>query len=599
MDDFRKQLKVDFEDYRSRFPNLEHIEKDEWAFNFWVLDKLFSVEEELIEECIVDYNDKGIDCFVWHEDTRDLYLIQNKYYNDDTKISKDYLMNDFLTRAIGALEKGTYTRSETLQKIYNKYHEDEDFCINSHLYVTNNTSKTQSLIDAIANYNEDHAEVGYTAKLFSLDDIEEAYYGEPIKERVSFDYILWTINKGTELVINNEAYKMTQALDAKYVLTPVLCIYDMVKKAKTKKYPLFEDNIREFLGSNGQVNKAIKKTLESPIDRRNFFFYNNGITMIVNDFGTGTASGKRREFRIDNPQIVNGCQTVSTIYETLSGLNEAKLEEEFKDTYVMLKILRIPSRDSSLKELYKNIVTYNNSQNAINEKAFVAASDVFKRVQTELEGKGFLLCIKQSDKHTFSEKYKTITPLKNLNKQFLTLFGLEELSNRNQFTIQLEKFLQVLLSFKETPQNAVQNKNKLLVHGSKENESVIEFIRNPALTSNDYLYLYLLYLRAEKAKRSSEGGRMPNPFYLIYCFANYECAGDINRISTSLDANDKVNNIINKYTLAIKQYYKKWIEKNEGKEYNDMIKAPLDKALMDRSVEDASDMIKMMADLAI
>ena len=461
MGDFRKQLLEDFGEYRSRFPNLEHIEKDEWAFNFWVLDKLFSVEEELIEECIVDYNDKGIDCFVWHEDTRDLYLIQNKYYNDDTKISKDYLMNDFLTRAIGALEKGTYTRSETLQKIFNKFHEDDDFCINSYLYVTNNTAKTKTLIDAIAAYNEDHAEKRYSAKMFSLDEIEEAYYGEPIKERVNFEYKLWTINKGTELVINNEAYKMTQALDAKYVLTPVICMYDMVKRAKAKQYPLFEDNIREYLGSNGQINKAIKKTLESPSDRRNFFFYNNGITMIVNDFGAGSTTGQKREFKIDNPQIVNGCQTVSTIYETLSGLNESKLEEEFKDTYVMLKILKIPSKDNTLKELYRNIVTYNNSQNAINEKAFVAASDVFKRVQTELEGKGFLLCIKQSDKHTYSEKYKTSTQLKNLNKHFTTLFGLEELVNRNHFIIQLEKFLQVLLSFKETPQNAVQNKNKL------------------------------------------------------------------------------------------------------------------------------------------
>ena len=55
-----------------------------------------------------------------------------------------------------------------------------------------------------------------------------------------------------------------------------------------------------------------------------------------------------------------------------------------------------------------------------------------------------------------------------------------------------------------------------------------------------------------------------------------------------------IDSVVGKYTLAITQYYKKWIEKNEGKEYNDMIKAPMDKTLMDKSVDDAMDMIKMM-----
>ena len=82
-----------------------------------------------------------------------------------------------------------------------------------------------------------------------------------------------TINKGTILNVNNEAYKMTQALDAKYVLTPVLTIYRMVESAQREKYPLFDDNIREYLGSSGTVNKKIKETLNNPLDRVNFFFY--------------------------------------------------------------------------------------------------------------------------------------------------------------------------------------------------------------------------------------------------------------------------------------------------------------------------------------
>lgn len=73
----------------------KNIRKPEWAFNFWVLDKLFSEDDQLIEEKIIDYDDKGIDCYVWHEDMHDLYLIQNKFYSEGSNLTVDYVMNDF------------------------------------------------------------------------------------------------------------------------------------------------------------------------------------------------------------------------------------------------------------------------------------------------------------------------------------------------------------------------------------------------------------------------------------------------------------------------------------------------------------------------
>ncbi|SHE57319.1 AIPR protein [Tissierella praeacuta DSM 18095] len=110
-------------------------------------------------------------------------------------------------------------------------------------------------------------------------------------------------------------------------------------------------------------------------------------------------------FKIKNPQIVNGCQTVNSIYEALNKIDPNKLDEEFKDCFVMLKILEINREDDNEKILYKDIVRYTNSQNSIKESTFIANRSEFLRLQTEFERKGFLLLIKQSDKHTFSEKY--------------------------------------------------------------------------------------------------------------------------------------------------------------------------------------------------
>lgn len=77
---FRDQIISDIKDYQERFPNVQNIHRMEWAFNYWVLDKLFYEDDELIEGKIVDFRDYGIDCFEIYEDTKDVYLIQNKFF---------------------------------------------------------------------------------------------------------------------------------------------------------------------------------------------------------------------------------------------------------------------------------------------------------------------------------------------------------------------------------------------------------------------------------------------------------------------------------------------------------------------------------------
>lgn len=582
MADFKKQILEDIDDYQSRLCAVEHIDNAPWAFNFWVLDKLFSIDEDLIEEQIVDYNDKGIDCFVWHEDLHDLYLIQNKFYEEGNNITIDYFFNDFLTRAIGALEKGTYKRSPALQEIYSKYHDEPDFDIHFQLYITNNSSKYPDLIKKIEEYNAANVAQRKEARLFSLNDIEELYFKGPNVEKKSFTYKITTINKGTILNIDNAAYNMHLAADGRFTLTPVTLIYRLLKEAKAKGYALFEENIREYLGSNGSVNKKIVDTLKDPQERNNFFFYNNGITIIVDNYSSVMTEGNKRSFTVTNPQIVNGCQTVNTIFETLNSLPESKLEKDFEDTFVMVKILKIPSNDDNLKELYRNIVTYNNSQNAINERAFAAAASEFKRIQAEFENKGFLIAIKQSDKHKFSKEYPKATTLITQSSVFQERFGLQ-LKKTKDFTIDLEKLLQVFLAFVSKPVDAIQNKSKLLKVDSTQNRVVIDFIRNPEVTAKDMVFLLLLYWRAELVKKNSDDKKSPNPFYLVNWFANYECNSNPANISSVLNSPEAVNKIIKKYTAIFQAYYKAYTEKYPGKDYNTMIKSQIDDALLETS----------------
>ena len=152
-----------------------------------------------------------------------------------------------------------------------------------------------------------------------------------------------------------------------------------------------------------------------------------------------------------------------------------------------------------MQTLSNNIVTYNNSQNAINQKAFAANTQAFIRVQTEFRKKGFLLCIKQSDKNTFSKEFKKPTKLLELNSAILEKFGLSDISKTKDLEIDLEKLLQVILAFISSAHEAITKKSQLLKPGTIQNKTVTEFIMGDG-TINDLLNLYLLYLRERKKR---------------------------------------------------------------------------------------------------
>ena len=585
--DFRKQIAEDIKDYQEKYPNINNICKEEWSFNFWVLDKLFFEDENVIEDKIVDYNDKGIDCYVWHEELKNLYLIQNKYYDDNSNVSVDYFFNDFLTRSIGALEKGTYNRSPELQKIFNKYSCDDDFQIYFYLYVTNNNVNDE-LINKIKNYNLTQS--NRVAKIFYLEDINNLYFREPKVDKKDLSAIIGTINKGTILNIDTEHYDIDQALDARYALTPVVVLYNLFQDAKKQNYPIFDANIREYLGAKGSTNKNIKNTLQDPNDRKNFFFYNNGITIICEDIKsiqTGSKiDGCNAWFEIKNPQIVNGCQTVSTINEVLDQFLDSKRFEEFKNTYVMAKFLKITDQSNSL---YKQIVRYNNSQNAIDEKTFVANKEEFIRIQNEFERRGLLVAIKQSDNYKFVEKYKIMTELINRSKSLLDKFGLS-FKTVKDFIIPLEKLLQVFLAYRSGAQQAYQKKSQLLVVGSNQYETVIQLIKDPNFTINQMIDLYLFYALCEQKKKDSEDKKIPVSFYVIDGIRKFEIDKTEKTIDMLLKDAINVEKLFKIYSMATNIYYSQMKTQKEI-EYNNMIKSELDYKLFEQCVDIAKQSI--------
>ena len=136
---------------------------------------------------------------------------------------------------------------------------------------------------------------------------------------------------------------------------------------------LMSPNIRDYLGmvrSAGNINFGIKETAKS--EPENFAIFNNGITILVNDFKFDADSSK---LTVSGVGIVNGGQTTGAIGE-LSDDESARLGE----ARVMARFVKCT--DPSVLE---DIVRFNNTQNKVEATDFRSKDPIQERLRAEFD----------------------------------------------------------------------------------------------------------------------------------------------------------------------------------------------------------------------
>lgn len=137
---------------------------------------------------------------------------------------------------------------------------------------------------------------------------------------------------------------------------------------------LFAHNLRSMLGDT-EVNAEMKKTLEN--NSNNFFYFNNGITILARTVRKPMAGGGNNDFatfHCEDISIVNGAQTVGTIGKYSETGN--KLE----NVYIPIRIIVRGEDENFASEVTKT----NNRQNRIESRDFVALDPEQTRIRTEL-----------------------------------------------------------------------------------------------------------------------------------------------------------------------------------------------------------------------
>ncbi len=165
---------------------------------------------------------------------------------------------------------------------------------------------------------------------------------------------------------------------------------------------LLEKNIRRYLGLNrNRVNEAMQETLLGN-KKDNFYFKNNGITMVCRKFSYNALQEKNWDIIAEDLQIINGGQTCKTIEQTI----ENNPDKDFSQVYVLIRLYEL-SADEDHDNLINEITLATNSQNPV-DLSDLRSNDIIQRtLETDIK----LLSYNYRRKKDVASTNESIIPL--------------------------------------------------------------------------------------------------------------------------------------------------------------------------------------------
>lgn len=353
------------------------------AFLFLVAQTMFDLTDDETLDSIVDGgNDFGVDV-LWFEppDQGELKiaLIQGKY-RKNLKGDAAFPENDIVKMidAIGALfdPDRPVTVNERLNK---RVEEVRSFIVDGAIprvvaIAANNgipwTSQAQQRIES--------------ASADFRDLVEWQHVGpEELLARLQAQKTI-----DTELQLIGQA--TVEPFDYRRVLMGRMSVGRLARLAEDHGNRLFERNIRRYLGLVGnRVNEGVAHTLRQPDQRRNFYFYNNGVTITCSKFRHNALQKENWRVQIDGLQIVNGGQTARTVQHVAKELGT-----QIDDAEILVRIYEIERNDDDLVEA---ITFATNSQNPVDLRDLKANDPWQKALGESISGLGYIYRAKRED----------------------------------------------------------------------------------------------------------------------------------------------------------------------------------------------------------
>ncbi|MEE8180479.1 MAG: AIPR family protein, partial [Nitrosopumilaceae archaeon] len=239
---------------------------------------------------------------------------------------------------------------------------------------------------------------------------------------------------------------------------------------------VFESNIRQWMQFKTSVNKGLRETLQTDPDK--FFYYNNGITIVVSEF---EELGENK-LLLHTPQIVNGAQTSNSI------LDHAKRTRNMKGSMTVTIIRADDEQDQN------NITKYRNSQNSVRGKDLVSLMDFHKSIKSQLKNNCYFYEIQAG-----SFDCKTKSEQAEFDGDFTYNNYLPD--NHKKVIVAKDAIQALVAGIEQRPTEAYSSPAQFLPRGSKYDQVFNENLKD------DYKLLLYPYFVKEFAKKALRYGK--------------------------------------------------------------------------------------------
>jgi hypothetical protein len=299
-------------------------------------------------------------------------------------------------------------------------------------------------------------------------------------KRNKVDFTFHPENSNFSLLDNQALYTFsignTRAANFRVLATEICELIDHEIEINGSFDLLFEENIRQFLGSSKfKANREMNKTLNSE-DAVLFPFLNNGITIITEQITVPkSAQDGKYNLPVVNPQIVNGLQTSRVLYDIYKNSRE-----KLKGVYVNVRIYE--TKETSLID---KITDATNTQTPITNKDKISNKD-------------------------FNSLTKEV--FNNINVDYVTKRGEGFKNNTSNFHNQIDSetvlkfWYAIFFEEPEVSKNSIARVLQEIYDASSSENHPLKFLFNGSKDSNIYIQLtttYKIYQFIKATKKSS------------------------------------------------------------------------------------------------
>lgn len=331
---------------------------DSRAFLGWFLENYFRLELLRVEDSICDGpDDKGIDGIYVDSTLEVIYVFQVKLLQNHSKTIGDSALREFA----GSL--GQFDSPDSIRM----------------LAVSTGNLELKNLI--LDEELAAKAEAGYEVRGIFVTNVELDNNGESFlkghgsitvydRYRLQND---WLPMGDTEPVEKEVAFHLdglghiqykTESATA-YIVS--LRADELIQLAGIENQALFAWNVRQSLGRT-KVNRAIAENVADPDEHKNFMLYHNGLTILATVVELDEHAD---ELRIDRYSVVNGAQSLSTLYDKRTVVSH--------ELRLLARVVKLdPATD-----LAAMITRNSNNQNAIGARDLQSNSVIQKRLKED------------------------------------------------------------------------------------------------------------------------------------------------------------------------------------------------------------------------